>query len=82
MPKTPRRLAATRILTLRQRYLAVINRSTHKIFSLDPDTLSLTEFYWYVAILIHLIIGELFFVQACRGREACDTGRVAQLSQN
>jgi hypothetical protein len=82
MPKFPRRLAATPVPTLRQQYLAVINSSTDHIFSLDPDTLSLTEYYWYVAILIHPIIGELLFVQACRRREACDAGRAAQLSQN
>lgn len=82
MPKSPRRLAATPVVTLRQQYLAIINSSTHHIFSLDPDTLSLTEYYWYVAILIHPIIGELLFVQACRRREACDAGRAAQLSQN
>ena len=81
MPKIPRRLAATPVPTLRQQYLAVINSSTHHIFSLDPDTLSLIEYYWYVAILIHLIIGELLFVQACRRGEACDTGCAAQLSQ-
>jgi hypothetical protein len=82
MPKVPRRLAATPVPTLRQQYLTVINSSTHRIFSLDPDTLSLTEYYWYVAILIHPIIGELLFVQARRRREACDAGRAAQLSQN
>ena len=81
MPKVPRRLAATPVPTLRQQYLTVINSSTHRIFSLDPDTLSLTEYYWYVAILIHPIIGELLFVQARRRREACDTGCAAQLSQ-
>jgi hypothetical protein len=82
MPKIPRRLAATPVLTLRQQYLAVINSSTHYIFSLDPDTLLLTTYYWYVAILIHPFIGELLFVQACRRREACDARRSAQLSQN
>jgi hypothetical protein len=82
MPKIPRRLAATPVPTLRQQYLAVINRSTHHIFSLDPDTLSLTKYYWYVAILIHPIISESLFVQACRRREACDAGRAAQLSQS
>ena len=82
MPKVPRRLAATPVPTLCQQYLAVINSSTHYIFSLDPDTLSLTNYYWYVAIPIHLIIGELLIVQACRRREACDAGHTAQLSQN
>ena len=65
MPKVPRRLAATPVPTLRQQYLAVINSETNHIFSLDPDTLSLKTYYWYVAILIHPIIGELLFVQAC-----------------
>ena len=82
MPRRPRRLAAIPVLTLRQQYLAVINRSTHKIFSLDPNTLSLKKYYWYVAITIRLIIDELLFVQACRRREACDTWRAARLSQN
>jgi hypothetical protein len=50
MPKIPRRLAATPVLTRRQQYLAVINHSTHHIFSLDPDTLTLTEYYWYVVV--------------------------------
>ena len=82
MPKSQQCLAATPVLTLRQQYLTVINCSTHHIFSLDPDTLSLTKYYWYVAILIHPIIGDLLFVQACWRREACDAGRAAQLSQN
>jgi hypothetical protein len=82
MPKIPRRLAATPVPTLRQQYLAVINRSTHHIFSLDPDTLSLTTYYWYVAILIHPVIDEELFMQACRRREAYDAGRAAQLSQS
>ena len=50
MPKIPRRLAAIPVLTRRQQYLAVINHSTHQIFSLDPITLSLTEYYWYVVV--------------------------------
>ena len=58
MPKIPQRLAATPALMLRQRHLAIINRSTHHIFSLDPDTLSLTTYYWYVASLIHPFIDE------------------------
>ena len=82
MPKIPRRLAATPVPTLREQYLAVINSSTHEIFSLDPDTLSLTRYHWYVTILIHPIIGELLFEQACRRREARDAGHAAQLSQN
>jgi hypothetical protein len=52
MPKIPRRLAAIPVLTRRQQYLAVINHSTHCIFSLDPDTLSLTEYYWYVVQVV------------------------------
>ena len=82
MPKIPQRLAATPVLTLCQQYLAVINNSTHYIFSLDPDTLSLTTYYWYVVILIYPSIGELLFVQACWRRETCDARRSAQLSQN
>jgi hypothetical protein len=81
MPKIPRRLAATPVPTLRQQYLAVINSSSHHMSSLDLDTLSLTKYYWYVAILIDPIIGELLFVQACRKRKARDAGRAAQLSQ-
>jgi hypothetical protein len=56
MPKIPQRLAAP-VATRRQQYLAVINHSTHEILSLDPDTLSLTTYYWCVAILIHPFIG-------------------------
>jgi hypothetical protein len=77
MPKIPRRLAATPVLTLRQQYLAVINHSTHYIFSLDPDTLLLTKYYWYVAILIRPFIDELLVMQANRRREACDAGCTA-----
>ena len=57
MPKFPQHLAATPVPTLHQQYIAVINSSTDHIFSLNPDMLSLTEYYWYIAILIHLIIG-------------------------
>ena len=56
MPKkVPQRLAVATVPTLRQQHLFVINRSTRHIFSLDPDTLSLTTYYWYVAILLHLV---------------------------
>jgi hypothetical protein len=66
MPKIPRRLAAAPVLTRRQQYIAIIKRSTHCILSLDPDTLSLTTYYWYVAILNYLFIGNLLIVaQAC-----------------
>ena len=82
MPKIPRCLAATPVLTLCQQYLAVISRSTHHILSLDPDTLLLTTYYWYVVILIYLFIGELLFMQASWRREVCDAGRAAQLSKN
>ena len=81
MPKIPQRLAATPVPSLRQQYLAVINRSTHHIFSLDPDTLLLTTYYWYVVILIRQFIDELLFVQACRRREACHARCTAQLPQ-
>ena len=56
MPKIPHHLAATPVLTLHQQYLAIINHSTHHIFSLDPDMLSLMTYYWYVTILIHPLL--------------------------
>jgi hypothetical protein len=69
MPKIPRRLAATPVLTRRQQYLAIIKNSTHCIFSLDPDTLSLMTYYWYVAILINPFIGDLLIVRAGLSKE-------------
>ena len=82
MPKIPRSLAATPILTLHQQYLTVISRSTHHILSLDPDTLLLMTYYWYVVILIYPFIGKLLFVQTSWRREACDIGCTVQLSKN
>jgi hypothetical protein len=84
MPKTPRRLAATPVLTLRQKYLAVISQSTHHIFSLDPDTLSLTTYYWYVAILTHPFISELCLSRPVEGerRVTPDALRSYRKTQN
>lgn len=54
-PKKPRRLTTTTVPTLHQWHLFVINCSTHNIFSLDPTTLSLTTYYWYITVLSRLV---------------------------
>ena len=56
MPKKiPQHLAVVTVPTLHQQYLLVINCSTHRVFSLNPDTLSLTTYCWYVMIPFCLV---------------------------
>ena len=55
MPQVPQHLEVIPVPMLDQQYLAIINCSTHCVFLLDPDTLSLTTYYWYVVILLCLV---------------------------
>ena len=80
--KIPRRLAVVTVPTLRQQHLFVINRSTHHVFSLDPDTLSLTTYYWYVVILLHPVYRRVI-VRAglSKGRDAWRRMRCAAIAK-
>jgi len=50
----------------------VINWSTHHVFSLDPDTLSLTIYYWYVVILLCLVYcWAIVCAGLLKGRDMC-----------
>jgi hypothetical protein len=69
MRKKPRRLETTTVPTLRQQHLFVINRSTHNIFSLDPVTLSLITYSWYVAILVRLVYRRTKIVRVGLSKE-------------
>ena len=82
MPKKiPRRLAVVTVPTLRQ-YIFVIDYATHHGFSLDPDTLPLTTYYWYVAILLHLVYHRaIVHTGLSKGRDAWRRMRCAAIAK-
>jgi hypothetical protein len=82
MPRRQLRLSFPKVPTLRTRMLADIERSTHCIQSLSPQTLTLTTWYWYATTRwpsSRCLLSS--FAQACTGHETHHARRPAHLSQ-